>query len=384
MSNQIANAEALCNKTFPVKLSEAEAKLVYSKDSLDNVLNYIYKMGPALNIDLTKKKLGQFGAVIDGKFYPQESVTKINEELVKDDTIDDVEASLSEALIDRVKNFEENYVGFNKQYLAEKTARSRRRAQDAYEKHMACQREYRQELIKLRESATSMPDFTSVMKEAVKDPFWEVYTEPYDQGICIITKAPVVIDFSNESQGIETTMNFGRLNFRINTSCQVYPLSGDKRIDLGDDGTFYHPHISSNKICWGEYYGDYDDAVGDSDLLAIMVLLKEIVTTYNDDDPYVNIGEWIAKYQPENCDAIAALTVRYHECEECATEIEYNLNIREENGPLECDGCGTEQEYFVFPPRPAPVRQTTNHIAMETTPELAPMIESLQDGGDNG
>lgn len=101
-------------------------------------------------------------------------------------------------------------------------------------------------------------------------------------------KQPVVLVERSRAAGLETVQNMGYF-------AAVWSIA-DRRLRVYPAGEnlwysdFYHPHISASaQVCWGNASDAADRAIADSDLLGLLNVLHDVLSTYNAGNPYVEL-----------------------------------------------------------------------------------------------
>jgi hypothetical protein len=135
-------------------------------------------------------------------------------------------------------------------------------------------------------------DFSIVQQVETIDSgdFWHFEEVRDDGSLIFITKHDVICTLKNPAAGIDITVNFGKFqaNFNIsNTSLIVDPYDNNLNVD-----GYYHPHINSGRVCWGNASDAVAKAISNLDVVQAMLLLSSVLIAYTPGTPYVSIEEF--------------------------------------------------------------------------------------------
>jgi hypothetical protein len=121
----------------------------------------------------------------------------------------------------------------------------------------------------------------------------------HETGIEAITPQ-ISIDFGDELYEI------GRFSVEINLQEEKILF---RNLDHAIDG-FPHPHINNNgEPCFGNLEDNMDQLLAQHDCYALLVVIKEFLQTYNDDNPFIKIKRWSPDYDPDE-----EANQRYEDC----------------------------------------------------------------------
>jgi len=104
------------------------------------------------------------------------------------------------------------------------------------------------------------------------------------------TKNDIINKLIKPSAGLNITVNLGKFRIALNMETmklQVFPFSDN--IPVNRTGEQYtHPHVSyQGNICWGNVSERAAQCLINMDVKNVMLLLATLLTTYNEDNPYV-------------------------------------------------------------------------------------------------
>lgn len=289
----LAAIKEYVNNNFPIDI---KTEYFANPTSAANSVKYIYKMAPMIGIDITRRKLGEFGHFSDNKFVMLADLREINRVLVDEKKASqEPDNEFDESMLHAIRSLENSFLGYNPEEnkIFQNILSNQARAEALYGEYMSCLRREKIEWNKLNKSLHALPDLKAQIKQIKSQGFWDFDTDIIGTLMCW-NKSPIVISYRNNEQGIDTDLDFGKLTFDISDFHNIKPLSGEKPINAGH--RYYHPHVRDKQICWGDLRFPYQDCASRGDLIGCLNVLKELVTTYNDDDPFRSIGYWVEKY----------------------------------------------------------------------------------------
>lgn len=170
---------------------------------------------------------------------------------------------------------------------AEEVVRSRARALDSATSDLF---RYKQEIEGFRKMMSDGVHFRPMVEKVLVDPFWSL--DNRRRGLVFITQ-PVSLSYFRADQAVTNTANFGRLSVIVSFNRSRLEVRVDEYSDnLWVDG-FIHPHVDTEgSICFGNAKPAAVSAAAKLDLPALMSVVKDVLTTYNDDNPYRSLYHW--------------------------------------------------------------------------------------------
>lgn len=158
--------------------------------------------------------------------------------------------------------------------------------------YIAAVAKHKKEMAELN-GANTEEKVISDIQELLKGNFYE-FVEIRGTTIIFATKNDIINKFNKPSAKIDLTVNLGKFQvlFDINSLAMVVkPHKDNVMVE-----NHYHPHVSNNGgICWGDAANHAKDLLLKFDVKGALLLLASLLTTYNEQAPYVALGTFDVK-----------------------------------------------------------------------------------------
>jgi hypothetical protein len=132
--------------------------------------------------------------------------------------------------------------------------------------------------------------FRPMVEKVLADPFWSL--DHRRRGLTFIT-SPISLSYFRASQAITNTANLGRYSVSIGfygtkLTARVFEFADNLWVER-----YIHPHVDTEgSICFGNAKPAASVAAASIDLPSFMSIIKDVLTIYNDDNPYRNLYQW--------------------------------------------------------------------------------------------
>lgn len=197
------------------------------------------------------------------------------------------------------------------------------------------------------------PDTSSIQKK-INDLLMDsrfVFKNIDSTSICFIIRDDVIITHKNEAASIDLRVNLGKIGMSFKFSGGLkFKLFAEK--DNIKANVYYHPHIScSGDLCTGNMRELFTEAMRDHNFLDIANIAMQVLTNYNDGDPYANILDFAhnsEQMQPNGASINSDDMVdrqQYQDCPNCGHEVSIDFSAINDYSEVECDDCGEYHEY---------------------------------------
>ena len=148
-------------------------------------------------------------------------------------------------------------------------------------------------LLILKDAPQATDQVFNALMKVVDNPFWQ-YLGVENSYVYFVTTKNVVTTFDNPIAGISETMNSGMIAVGVNlANNEVISKCVWGNIDSIVNGNRinWHPHIGTRGgICTGSENAYVSSKLAELDYHAAFIRIQEVLTQYNDEDPFVNIS----------------------------------------------------------------------------------------------
>lgn len=281
--NYLNGLNAAYKRTAPGEIIEPEIKITekrIKKETLMELIQKIKTTAALLGIRLTledEKKLSEFTSIAEANKYLIElkSSTKVN--------------VLTQEQVDLLKRVTGSYLDPAVRAL-EDTIKRLMNEIDQYQNTISSKyREYFSAKAKF-ESINKNEDAT--FSKAVND----ILSEGYYTLKCITNSniefltPSIICSYIDQEKNINMSVNLGEFYIRIwfaDLGVDVMPFVGNIK-----SGGYYHPHLSSNRLCWGNVANTYNLARKNYDIKSVLECVKHLLSNYNPDSPYERLDRF--------------------------------------------------------------------------------------------
>lgn len=204
----------------------------------------------------------------------------------KEDVARSVAPELAEELNTQAKALMSNLISTAKSARAEHQIEAQR-AMNLVDNHLFEARKMTGKIMALEGKNV---DLAAQVNEIQRQGFF-VYERFLTGNLYFKTKTEVILRHTNDDAGVNLRVNVGHFRpvFNIRTSQIKVTVAGG---NIEAEG-FYHPHLDgSGKVCWGNAQNAATKAASELNLPRLFQLLHGVLTTYNDDNPYVGLSEF--------------------------------------------------------------------------------------------
>jgi hypothetical protein len=190
----------------------------------------------------------------------------------------------------------------------------------------------RENLQEARKIALAAKDSTELAKQIVNDiklvnadGYWKFHEIEGDK-ISFVTKNDVIVDWKKEKANIHLRVNFGKFKAVIDFSQSddedgygIQCFEFQKNI-IHQNCT--HPHVGvEGNICWGTASETVAEKFIENKIREIMALLAQVLDSYNDDEPFVDLAYFQA-LSPKTAPPGTKLKEKCDDCEQPLAECE--------------------------------------------------------------
>ena len=144
---------------------------------------------------------------------------------------------------------------------------------------------FKKELAELN-GANTEDKIISDIQEICNGNFYE-FLEINGSTITFITRNDIINTFKKPMANIDITVNLGKFKilFDMNSLAMIVkPYQNNIMVET----SYCHPHVSnSGNICWGNVSGRASELLQKFDVKNALLLLATLLTTYNEEAPYV-------------------------------------------------------------------------------------------------
>lgn len=156
------------------------------------------------------------------------------------------------------------------------------------------------------------------VKRVIRDGWWTLAPDSdQSEGMLVFLTPEVTLSQINEKAAVNFVVPMGRYLVKLTTrsqSLKVRVNAYDKN-PLCPESGLYHPHVnSSGEVCAGDAGKELTLAETTFDVEKIMRLLKAILTTYNDDNPYQELSTFQELLDEGSVYAKASMEERRNKC----------------------------------------------------------------------
>lgn len=234
-----------------------------------------------------------------------------------------------------------------------------RSAMDRLRQH----KDYMKRAYDLREESKTLQvsDYSCIvedLKKIANDKRFELLSVSDTGMVNILIKEEIINTYKNSRAGIDLRVNLGMFKIKVNLvsglDFTVEMHRNNVECSNGEFSGIYHPHLNnSGEICLGNMQELFDENRKDSNIFGMIDVAYSVLTTYNEDNPYISLAEFAQNSQQvqpsgEVLEAPEQETRYQHqECPEC--EYEHEVTFQPEGvsdyAHDSCPECDYEYEY---------------------------------------
>lgn len=246
-----------------------------------NALAYLEHMAASTSTDISEWNIIELFAeddliptdrnVLNEKFLEARSEARRGPQLSQDELIAETKKQL--------KNFDSSWIHERKASINAEISHYRESIQTYQRRLTETSRQMRNQMEQL-EHLTSSTKLEDEIDKIAQNQFWEI--ERMASGsLYLRTRGSCVLRYRGE------TVDFGRFRIKIylkTGGIVALPLENNIHYKF----QYYHPHINENGgLCWGDAAGAVSEQFGMGNIAEILDLLQALLTTYNNDNPYM-------------------------------------------------------------------------------------------------
>lgn len=268
---------------------------------ITETIEYVQTLGTQTRTGVNAWPLGRFGEVVDGQFKVFTDKKAINAAFFQSQKLPGIKVTIDPNHSQRLLKLSRTILGYDDEYMQKQVRSYRERANNLYDDYRSNLIEAHRARMEILKARNIVPNLQENVLRLLNEGFWRMPDVTASE-IYLETVNDVILRHVDEDVGMDVTFNFGKILVAyIPGSCKVYGVTHpSNRVFTTIDGSNYiHPHVSTRSVCFGEIHEEASAAMIEGDVYRLGNVLAEVVTTYNDEDPMLHIGNWIAQFDPD-------------------------------------------------------------------------------------